>query len=54
MIIYRVRIVLYDSDENIMWLINTQSALVLTADFLILTVLSQKAFKWNLRYMRYS
>ena len=54
MIVYRVRVVIYDSDKHIMWLINSQSMLVLFCDFLIIIVLFLKVSKWKLPYMRYS
>ncbi len=54
MVLYRVRVITYDSDEPIMWLINGQSSLVLLCDFLILLFLAIKVSKWKLRYMHFS
>jgi hypothetical protein len=54
MIVYRVRVIIYDSDEPIMWLINAQSFFILTCDFLIISILVIKVSKWKLPFMRFS
>jgi hypothetical protein len=50
MLLHRVRTQIYTSDEPIMWLIQSHSALVFTCDFFIVVVLFLKVSKWKLRY----
>jgi len=54
MVIYRVRVIIYDTDAPIMWLINTQSVLILLCDSLIVLILSLQVSKWKLRFMQFS
>lgn len=55
MIIHRVRVVVFDSDENILWLINTQSAFTLTLYLLSIFVLAYGGLiKWKLPFGRLS
>jgi len=54
MLLYRVRVIIYDSDEPIMWLINGQSFAILFCDLLIVLVLALQVSKWKLRYMQFS
>jgi hypothetical protein len=54
MLLYRVRVIVYSSDESIMWLINTQSFLVLLSDFLIVLILALRVSKWKLRFMQFA
>jgi hypothetical protein len=54
LILYRVRVVLYDTDEPIMWLINGQSFLILLCDFFVLLILALRVSKWKLRYIHFS
>jgi hypothetical protein len=54
MLLYRVRVVIYESDATIMWLINGHSFVVLFCDFLIVLVLVTQVSKWKLRYMHFS
>jgi hypothetical protein len=55
MIIHRVRVVIFDSDENIMWLINTHSVFTLTLYFLSICVLAYGGIiKWKLPFGRLS
>ena len=49
MVIHRVRVVIYDSDESILWFINLQSAFTLSLYFLsifIIFFLCSSSFKY--------
>lgn len=52
MLLHRVRTQVYETDEPIMWLISGHSALVITCDVLMVTVLFLRVSKWKLHFMR--
>lgn len=55
LVIHRVRVVIYDTDEPIMWLINIQSVFTLTLYFLSICVFAYGTrIRWNLYFGRLS
>lgn len=54
MVLHRVRVVMYSTDEPIMWLINSQSVFTLTLYFLSICVFAYGCkIKWKLRFVRF-
>lgn len=55
LVIHRVRVVIFDTDESIIWLINSQSVFTLTLYFLSICVFAYGTrIKWNLYFGRLS
>ncbi|PKH86232.1 hypothetical protein [Colwellia sp. Bg11-28] len=55
LVIHRVRVVIYDTDESIMWLINLQSVFTLTLYFLSICVFAYGTkITWNSYFGRLS
>ena len=53
MVLHRVRVVMYEADEPIMWLINSQSIFTLTLYFLSICVFGYGCkIKWKLQFGR--
>lgn len=53
LVLHRVRVVIYDTDEPIMWLINSQSVFNLSLYFLSICVFAYGTkIKWNLYFGR--
>jgi len=53
MVLHRIRVVMYDTDEPILWLINSQSVLTLTLYFLSICVFAYGCkIKWKLQFGR--
>jgi hypothetical protein len=53
MVLHRVRVVMYDTDEPILWLINSQSGFTLSLYFLSICVFAYGCkIKWKLQFGR--